>query len=76
MVIRGTIQNGYVVPDQALGLPDGHSVYIVATPVPSPHRRLAALGRLRARAVPVALPDEAFDAERLYDDGPIASGEE
>jgi len=68
MVIRGTIQNGYVVPSQPLELCNGDSVYIVSIRQNNPQRRHMALARLRDRAVGISLPDEAFTAESLYED--------
>lgn len=68
MVIRGTIQNGYVVPAKPLGLNEGDLVYIVSTRPANPHQRDLALTRLRDRAVAISLPDEAFNTESLYED--------
>ncbi len=68
MVVRGTIQNGYVVPSQPLDLRDGDSVYIVSIRPANPRRRHQALTRLRGRAVGISLPGEAFTVESLYED--------
>lgn len=70
MVIRGTIQNGHVVPSEPLSLPNGQAVFIVTAETVDPQRRREALDRLRTRAVDVLLPDEAFSTDELYDDGP------
>ena len=68
MVMRGTIQNGYVGPCQPLELRNGDSVYIVSIRPANPQRRNLALARLRDRAVGISLPDEAFTVESLYED--------
>lgn len=68
MVTQGTVQNGYVVPVRPLELPDGALVHIVSIVPPNPPRRAAALARIRARAVPIVLPDAAFDTDSLYED--------
>lgn len=68
MVIRGIVENGHVVPARPLGLPEGSPVFILSIAVPDSTRRNAAPKRVRERAIRKSLPDEAFSAEKLYDD--------
>lgn len=68
MVIRGTVENGHVVPSRPLGLPEGSPVLIVPVTTPAPERRTTALKRVRERAVDQSLPDDAFSTDHLYED--------
>ena len=68
MLLTGTIQNGHVEPSEPLGLPEGPLVYIIAVKPITATKASAALQRIRARAVAVALPDEALETASLYED--------
>lgn len=68
MVIRGIVENGHVVPARPLELPEGSPVFILSIAVPDSTRRNAALKRVRERAISKSLPDDAFAADKLYED--------
>lgn len=70
MVTRATVLDGGIVLPHRLELPDGTPVLVVAgdTQIDLPTQDLqTTISRLRRFAVPVALPDDAFSSESLYE---------
>jgi len=67
--LNGVVEHGRIVVSQPVDLPDGSPVLILPLLPKSAQQKLAALKRLRSRAIPgLSLPAAALESDALYED--------